>query len=209
MTETASNGSIYQLKINKMRTNATQDELRQALAIVNKKYYGNISFFQIFNVSKNRVSFRLKAIAGLNGSRTSPSGKNLPFASWHVHGEFYDALFSIRDSITVYSCGKKITKDAGNWEDRNIGSNYQPMYFSEATIEQDDFEFFRDKLIEQVRKLSSKRTRNFERVHELLKTFAASIERIVSYTGQELSFADMVIVTSINKGDLNQLKVAV
>lgn len=117
-----------------MYTNATFRQLNEALEVINRNYDGNISFKDIATVSSKRNKFTLKAVSGKPGSRYSHSGRKLPCASWHVHGEFFDALFAIDPNIYVLSMGKKITKDHGNWEDRNIGSMMRPMYFSEASI---------------------------------------------------------------------------
>jgi hypothetical protein len=118
-----------------MKTNATIAQLNEALKELNKNYDGNISFREIEQVNSKRVKFTLKAISKKKGARISTTGRNLPFASWHVHGDFFDILFSIDENIYIWSAGKKITKDNGNWEDRNVGSNFHPMYFSETSIQ--------------------------------------------------------------------------
>jgi hypothetical protein len=117
-----------------MKTNATIQELQTALEQVNKNYSGNISFETLEQKTKNRVSFTLRAKSGLPGSRVGFTGRKLPKASWHVHGELFDALFDINPEIYILSLGKKITKYSGNWEDTNIGSIVKPMYFSETSI---------------------------------------------------------------------------
>jgi hypothetical protein len=118
-----------------MYTNATIDQLKQALKEVNKRYNGNISFNTLDQKTSKRVSFTLKAISGQPGSRLSHSGRKLPKASWHVHGHLFDALFSIDRNIYVLSLGKKITANSGNWEDRQIGSIASPCYFSDVSID--------------------------------------------------------------------------
>jgi len=122
------------IKKHTMKTNATINELQTALNIINKKYGGNISFETLEQKTKNRVSFTLKAKSGLPGSRTSHSGRKLPKASWHVHGDFFDALFNIRPDIYIISLGKRIDINGGNWEDANIGSIVNPVYYSETSI---------------------------------------------------------------------------
>lgn len=117
-----------------MKSTATISELYQALTIINEKYDGNISFNEIRQFNSKKTNFTLKAISGKKGARTSHSGRNMPKASWHVHGDFFDALFAIRKEIVIESMGKKITVDGGNWEDSNIGSMMNPMYFSETSI---------------------------------------------------------------------------
>jgi len=117
-----------------MLTNATIQQLNEALSKVNEKYNGNISFRDIEQKTKNRVKFTLKAVSKKPGARISHTGRNLPSASWHVHGEFFDQLFAIDSNIYILSMGKRIDINGGNWEDRNIGSLAQPMYFSESSI---------------------------------------------------------------------------
>lgn len=113
-----------------MITNASQSELHQALDKINEKYEGNIFFNTILNKEK-RVSFTLAAVSGKYGSRNSASGRKMPKASWHAHGDFFDALFEINPDCFVRSQGKKITKDAGNWEEIKTGSFYSPSYMSD------------------------------------------------------------------------------
>jgi hypothetical protein len=117
-----------------MTTNATISELNQALKVINAKYAGNISFNRIEQKTAGRVIFTLQAKSGQPGARYSFSGRRLPKASWHVHGEFFDALFSIRPTIFVRSLGKKIDVNNGNWEDKEIGSMMQPKKFSQTSI---------------------------------------------------------------------------
>lgn len=118
-----------------MYTNATINQLKQALSEVNNRYDGNISFNTLEQKTSKRVTFTLKAISGKPGSRLSHSGRKLPKASWHVHGHLFDALFSIDRNIYILSQGKKITYDSGNWNDQNIGSVYSPVQFSSTSIE--------------------------------------------------------------------------
>lgn len=51
-------------------------------------------------------------------------------ACWHVHGYFFEELFKINPETKIYSLGKKITKESGNWEDICV-SEYQGIYKSE------------------------------------------------------------------------------
>jgi hypothetical protein len=55
-------------------------------------------------------------------------------ACWHVHGDFFDALFKIQPNAVVQvSAGgetRNITIDGGNWQDMNIGSEVYPLMMS-------------------------------------------------------------------------------
>jgi hypothetical protein len=119
-----------------MTTTATIAELNEALAIINKKYEGNISFREITTKNSRRVQFTLRAVSGKKGARISYSGRNLPCASWHAHGDFFDALFSINPKAVVNSAGKKITINDGNWQDSIVGGGFEDsqMLFSEMSI---------------------------------------------------------------------------
>lgn len=67
------------------------------------------------------------------GARRGHQGQRVSAACWHAHGDFFDALFSINPDAVIVSMGTQtITKQDGNWQDRNIGSQMQPLYYSEA-----------------------------------------------------------------------------
>lgn len=116
-----------------MKTNATINELTAAMAELQKKYPA-VSFQTLEQKTKGRVSFTLKAKSGEPGSRLGYSGRKLPRASWHAHGDFFDILFSVRSDIFIDSLGKRIDINGGNWQDSNIGSIRNPVYFSEVSI---------------------------------------------------------------------------
>jgi hypothetical protein len=119
----------------------SQDDLIKALEIINVKYQGNIEFKTFDTATKN---FTLKTKnSKLPGHRLhkrieSPfdNPKNIQrrgiSACWHVHGDFFDALFSISPDAYIISNGNKITSNYGNWQDRNIGSQMFPQYYSES-----------------------------------------------------------------------------
>lgn len=116
-----------------MKTNATIKELHLALEKINIRFRDNISFNRC-DQTGNKVIFTLKAKSGQYGSRKSVSGRNMPKASWECHGYFFDALFEINPSCIVYSMGKKITINEGNWQEISIGSIVWPKEMSECTI---------------------------------------------------------------------------
>lgn len=99
-----------------------------------QKDYPLVSFDSIEQFNSKKTKFTLRAKSGEKGSRLSHSGRKLPKASWHVHGKFFDILFSIREDIFIDSLGKRISINGGNWEDKNIGSMMSPMMFSETSI---------------------------------------------------------------------------
>lgn len=116
-----------------MKTNATIPQLCEAIKAVNTEHGYQLSFNRIEQSTKNRVLFTLKTPSKVKGARTSATGRNLPKASWHAHGHFFDMLFTINPSAFVDTMGKRIAVGF-DWEDRNVGSHYQPVYMSETSI---------------------------------------------------------------------------
>lgn len=130
-----------------MLTNASRDELFAALEEVNKKYEGNITFKKI-EPRGNKMQFTLT----VNDSR-GPGAKRNPVldweytadsmipkivkwrrvsaACWHVHGDFFNALFEINPDAYVHSAVVgRITAREGNWIDYQVGPNLFPYYAS-------------------------------------------------------------------------------
>ncbi len=121
-----------------MKTNATQNELNQALETINNKFNNNVIWNNFEFVNGKTISFTLKVRdskeAGHRLGFPNSEGKQRRMANacWHVHGELFDALFALNSDIYVRAGSDKITINRGNWQDRNIGSQMSPLYFSEA-----------------------------------------------------------------------------
>jgi len=119
-----------------MITNASQGTLYKALDIVNERYGGNIRIKELTYLSPKRIQFTLSVHNSRNsGARRSRIGRRIAAACYHVHGHFFDALFSIEPEAYVRVSrhgNQKITKQAGNWQDFNIGSIMRPFMASEA-----------------------------------------------------------------------------
>jgi len=119
--------------------NCSAEDLRKALYEVNKKYARNVCFNQFPELrGSNRLIFTIKVRDSRKpGHRrgfphNGKKGKRLAHACWHVHGDFFDALFEINPDAVITSGKRKITASQGNWIDQNIGSMVQPYMFSEA-----------------------------------------------------------------------------
>ena len=122
-----------------MKTNATLEELEKAMALVNKRYAGNICFNRGPEKQGKNFLFTLK-VKDSNGPGhsigyahflTGHNPRRLTSACWHVHGYFFEALFKVNPKAIVWSRKNKITSDYGNWEDWNAGSQMYPQYMSE------------------------------------------------------------------------------
>lgn len=112
--------------------NVTSVAIRKALARANKKYQSNLTFnrFDIYGRSY-RVTLKVLSSNG-KGARRGFTGRRMISACWHAHGHFFDALLSLYPEAIIVTGTHKITRDGGNWQDRNIGSIVSPMYFSDA-----------------------------------------------------------------------------
>ena len=121
--------------------NAALENFHAALAVVNARYDGNIKFKTLESKGK-RISFTLtvlsttigkgKAKVTVPGVSIGPNGRRIAAACYHVHGDFFDALFRVCPDAVVMSLGKVITKDGGNWQDWNKGSMIYPKLASEC-----------------------------------------------------------------------------
>jgi len=119
--------------------NVTKEELERALNMTNEKFDNNIIFnnFEAMNQKGNayRVTLRVRD-SHKKGSRLSTQNRHLINACWHVHGHFFDYLIQINPKAVIQTCKSKIYKvgneTIGNWEDYNIGSMIEPLYYSEA-----------------------------------------------------------------------------
>ena len=125
--------------------NVTIQELTWALDQINRKYDNNIIFRRLEQKGKT-VHFTLKVCdsRGPGHRRGVPQfgkeGRRMPYACWHVHGDFFDALFAIQPKAVIITSGSlanplssnSITIDGGNWQDWGIGSYMFPCMMSEA-----------------------------------------------------------------------------
>ena len=78
-----------------------------------------------------RFTLRVNSSKG-PGAKRGFSGRRTVSACWHVHGNFFDRLFRICPDAIILAGNQKITAQAGNWQDRNIGSTFQPLMYSES-----------------------------------------------------------------------------
>ena len=125
--------------------NCTKGDLQAALVAVNSdhRYTGNIRF-KTMETKGRRISFTLTVVSSTIGTgkakvtapgvSVSPNGKRIAAACWHVHGDFFDALFRVCPGAEVSSLGKVITKDGGNWQDWNKGSMMNPKMASSCCL---------------------------------------------------------------------------
>jgi hypothetical protein len=111
---------------------STAEELYKALAIVNKKYLGNVRFYEDPSKDGKGFRFRLKTYNSKEPGTARSWSKHTGSGCWHVHGDFFEALLKVNSEAEVVTRVSKITRDGGNWQDYNVGSQNDPLYASEA-----------------------------------------------------------------------------
>ena len=108
--------------------NCTMNDLHDALHYVNKMYGQNISFHTLETKGKG-IHFRLTVDSSSGpGAKVGHNGRKIRAACWHVHGNFFEALFcpSVAPNAEVKSGPSGlITRHAGNWHDWPLGMGLQ------------------------------------------------------------------------------------
>jgi hypothetical protein len=117
-----------------METNATKQQVEEAIERVNKQHGYQIEFNN-WSYPRNGVfRFTIKSKkSGIPGARYSSSGRKLISASWHTHGYVMDEIFDINPECYIRSLGEKYYKGF-EWKDMNIGSMMNPVNASELSI---------------------------------------------------------------------------
>lgn len=127
--------------------NVTIPELEHALAIVNDDYEKNLTWAvqpqHVGKTSRSRVSFRLSVVdckkkGGRRGFCRNKDGERRRIggcACWHAHGHFFEALYQVNANALIRTANAKSitgpTSDEGNWQDRNVGSVFDPACYSD------------------------------------------------------------------------------
>jgi len=112
--------------------NTTIEEMERALKEVNKKYEDNITWNR-FEKQGKAIRFTLRCKDSKKaGHRRGFHRQRLVSACWHVHGHFFEELMKINENAVIFAGNRKIDKYGGNWQDWNIGSILNPVYYSQA-----------------------------------------------------------------------------
>lgn len=117
-----------------MKTNASIEQLNEALNEVNKRFDNNITFKTLGAVNSKRNKFTLTVVDSHKPGhrRGFYNNRLVKAACWHVHGYFFEYLFNSCDKVIIWAGKKKMESNEDNWQDWNIGSVMQPLYYSEA-----------------------------------------------------------------------------
>ena len=118
--------------------NATEKDIRDALAETNEDFDNNIRFKRLDAAGKTRAGDPKHTVtltvhsSKESGSRRSRSGRRIAAACWHAHGTFMDALPENCEIVTTIGRGRETKRPGDPWQDANVGSDFYPLYFSEA-----------------------------------------------------------------------------
>ena len=125
--------------------NATENDIRKALAIANEEFEDNLKFKRLDAAGRTRsgdpkftVTLTVKNSRELGGRRAY-SGRRIAAACWHSHGVFMDALPEECEIVTTIGRNRETKRPGAPWQDANIGSMMYPLYFSEACECKDSF----------------------------------------------------------------------
>ena len=114
---------------------ATLPMLEAALKAVSGQYQDNVEWNRMpQRLGRGvRCTLRVKSSRG-PGHRlgVATPRRRLTSACWHVHGDFFEALFLFAPYAVVTAMGERIDRNGGNWRDHNIGSRMFPVNASEA-----------------------------------------------------------------------------
>ena len=113
---------------------ASEKEIHRALDLLNKLYKDNIDYNNFSRKGKHfNVTLRVKDSSEKGARRGFQNRRKMINACWHVYGDFFDLLMDLNFEIVIISAGEQISYYSGtNWQDRNIGSLYEPLMYSQA-----------------------------------------------------------------------------
>lgn len=115
-------------------SNTEERDIDKAFKTVDKQFKKNLTVTKeaLSGTGKRwRVRLSVKDSRG-SGGRIGYTGRRVKAACWHVHGYFFEAL-PLTSKIKAGNLTIIGGPDGeGNWQDRNVGSIIQPMYYSEA-----------------------------------------------------------------------------
>ncbi len=133
--------------------NTTPHQMQAALEKINVKYKDNIIFKRLEPVGRTvHFTLTVRDSAGPGGRRGNHNNRRVRAACWHVHGDFFESLLELCPEAIIYTrsyiekpgsrggkshlyrggdIGAKITKDDGNWQDWNAGSQVYPRAMSD------------------------------------------------------------------------------
>lgn len=127
----------------------TADQVRWAVEMVNARYdgqlelkpgnYPNYEQIRELNRARNRVSFTLKVkdVRNKPGARRGHE-RRINAACWHLNRDLYVELFKINPdakittALSTYDGWEDFLAKYPATGDKNIGSNFQPLYMAQA-----------------------------------------------------------------------------
>lgn len=118
--------------------NATEEQIRDALDQTNEDFDSNIRFKRLDAAGNTRAGDPKHTVtltvndSRAAGGRRSNKGRRIAAACWHAHGTFMDALPEDCEIVVAIRTGREVKRPGDPWQDFNIGSDYYPMYYSEA-----------------------------------------------------------------------------
>ena len=104
-----------------MKTNATPQDLIQALRITNNIFSGNIVFTLYPAVKGSHTHFGLQ-VSKADQPGASHDPKIMGSVCWHVLGHFFNALFVVNPDCHIHTALGKFSREFGTWSSSPIGA---------------------------------------------------------------------------------------
>lgn len=118
-----------------MRTTAKPETVEAALAAINWTHYKCNVKLRYLKPERRGCSFTITVEKPRGpGARHGRPGGRVVGACWHAHGHLFEAILELEPDAVIHTglLGKRrITKDGGNWEDAQVGSQINPVMISE------------------------------------------------------------------------------
>jgi len=119
--------------------NVSVSSMYAALRAVNRHYDSNVKFAKGPESYQDGLRFKLgvkdsSKPGARRGIKVNKDGSpmKLGFACWHVHGHFFDALFSVAPGARVVSKFGSVDAKSGNWQDAFVPKEAQLQYFEKV-----------------------------------------------------------------------------
>lgn len=112
---------------------ATETQLHEALAGIQKKYEDNLLLDISSRPGYLNIRLKVKDSQG-PGARHTTSYTALRFACWHATGDFVDSLFEVVPDAILSTRSTSYRRGTWCWEDWNAGSQMQPHYMSDLCV---------------------------------------------------------------------------
>jgi len=96
--------------------------IEQAITNTSAKFDNNIVANRFEQTTSTAYEVTIKCVSSRGkGAKRGASGRRTSSCCWHAWGTFFDELFKLNPRIVIIAQGNRITRESGNWVDRQNG----------------------------------------------------------------------------------------